>query len=59
VLVSEFIDTVRTPYGEYPAWLLVTFGWGTALAVLVLAALITLIPWNRRVRLDVPQEEQP
>jgi NSS family neurotransmitter:Na+ symporter len=57
VLVREFIDTVSTPYGEYPGWLLATFGWGTALVVIGLAVLITLIPWNPRVTLKVPEND--
>ncbi|MBK6763289.1 MAG: sodium-dependent transporter [Micrococcales bacterium] len=57
VLVREFIDTVREPYGDYPAWLINTFGWGTAVAVVLLAVIVSRVPWNSRVSLQEPQEE--
>lgn len=58
VLVSEFLDTVATPYGDYPGWFVNVFGWGSAIAVMVVAVVATLIPWNSQVSLSEPIEEQ-
>ncbi|GAA1750629.1 sodium-dependent transporter [Streptomonospora arabica] len=35
-------------YGDYPSWFLNSAGWGVAVGVVVLAVLISLIPWKRR-----------
>ncbi|WP_019146283.1 sodium-dependent transporter [Aeromicrobium massiliense] len=40
VLLSEFLDTVETPYGGHPTWMLNVFGWGTAALVLVVGVVI-------------------
>ncbi|WP_203337934.1 sodium-dependent transporter [Nocardioides limicola] len=58
VLVLEFRDAVRTPYGDgdYPAWMIGTFGWGAALAVLVFGLVATLVPWRTGTSLTSPGE---
>lgn len=57
VLVQEFRDTIAEPYGDYPGWLVGTFGWGTAVAVLLLSVAVTWVPWSKRVSLEEPAEE--
>jgi neurotransmitter:Na+ symporter, NSS family len=54
VLVQEFRDTVAAPYGDYPAWLINSVGWGSAIAVVAVAVVVTLLPWSARTSLDPP-----
>lgn len=56
VLVQEFIDVLAEPYGDYPSWLLAAFGWGTAIGVVVMALIITALPWRESVSLVPPVE---
>ncbi len=58
VLVLEFINTVETPYGEYPSDLLNIFGWGAAVAVIVFGVLASLVPWRRGTPLTVDDETE-
>ena len=53
VLVQEFLAVVRSPYGDYPAWMLWVFGWGVVLAVVVLAAVLARIKWGPNTPLDI------
>ncbi|MEE1621244.1 sodium-dependent transporter [Zafaria sp. J156] len=46
ILVNEIIAKVSEPYAGYPAWMLNTFGWGMSIGLVVLAVLLTLIPWG-------------
>lgn len=54
VLVQEFRDTIAEPYGDYPAWLINSVGWGAVVAVVAVAVVITLLPWSKRTSLDPP-----
>ncbi|MCS6711504.1 sodium-dependent transporter [Brachybacterium sp. EF45031] len=40
------------PYGGYPAWWVGVFGWGMAAALIVVAILLSLVPWSHRSHLD-------
>ncbi|MCP2251325.1 neurotransmitter:Na+ symporter, NSS family [Prauserella aidingensis] len=57
VLVRQFITDIGTPYEDYPAWMLATFGWGVVVGVIVVAALASLAPWKPETRLDLTEEE--
>ena len=46
VLVDAFLTDLRTPYGGYPSWMLVTFGWGSAVAVLVIGFALARLGWR-------------
>ncbi|WP_370615269.1 sodium-dependent transporter [Mumia sp. Pv 4-285] len=59
VLVREFIDTVDTPYGGYPGWMLNVFGWGTVVAVIVFGFVATRVPWRPETTLQVPESPTP
>ncbi|WP_313355268.1 sodium-dependent transporter [Microbacterium sp.] len=48
LFVSEIIAKVTTPYEGYPLWFLAIFGWGTVVAIIVFAILLSLLPWSRR-----------
>ena len=48
LFVSEVIAKVSEPYGGYPGWFLSIFGWGMVIALVVLAILLSLLPWSHR-----------
>lgn len=58
VLVDEFRTVIAEPYGDYPAWLLNTFGWGSAAVVLVVAVVLARLPWKDSVHLHTPTNEE-
>lgn len=47
MLINEFITKIQTPYEGYPVWFLGVFGWGMAAALVVVAVILTFIPWSR------------
>lgn len=57
VLLQEFLQVIRAPYGDYPTWMLWVFGWGVTLGVLVFAAVATRIKWRPNTPLTVPELE--
>ncbi len=48
-LISELVAllTADEPYGGLPNWYVNTFGWGMVIALIVIAFLLTLIPWPK------------
>jgi NSS family neurotransmitter:Na+ symporter len=54
ILIDGFITDVETAYEGYPQWMLLTFGWGAAAAVVVLGFLATTIPWRSETSLETP-----
>jgi neurotransmitter:Na+ symporter, NSS family len=46
VLVQAFWTDARTPYGDYPGWMLLVFGWGAAVAVLAFGFLAAQSRWR-------------
>ena len=56
VLVDGFVDELDEPYGAYPQWLLNSFGWGAAVAVIVFAVLASLVRWRPETSLETPPD---
>ncbi|GAT71943.1 sodium-dependent transporter [Microbacterium hydrocarbonoxydans] len=48
LFVSELISKLSEPYGGYPSWFLGVFGWGMVIALVILAVLLSLLPWGGR-----------
>jgi len=48
LFVTELIAKLSEPYSGYPAWFLGVFGWGMVIALVVIAVLLTLVPWSPR-----------
>ncbi|MFK3676709.1 sodium-dependent transporter [Microbacterium sp. NPDC090218] len=48
LFVSELIAKTSDPYGGYPAWFLAVFGWGMVVALVVLALVLSALPWSSR-----------
>ncbi|MFD5224474.1 sodium-dependent transporter [Microbacterium sp. NPDC058342] len=47
LFVSEIIAKTGEPYSGYPQWFLAIFGWGMVISLVVLAVLLSLLPWRR------------
>lgn len=48
LLVSELMTKINEPYSGYPGWFLAIFGWGMVIALVVLALLLSALPWSGR-----------
>lgn len=47
MLISEIIKIAQNGYDSYPTWFLNTFGWGMAIALVVVAAALSLSKWKQ------------
>ncbi|REJ03969.1 sodium-dependent transporter [Microbacterium bovistercoris] len=56
LLVNEIIAKTAEPYGGYPAWFLWVFGWGMVLGLVVVALLLSALPWKGRSRAKLDPE---
>jgi NSS family neurotransmitter:Na+ symporter len=54
VLVLALRDDLRTPYEDYPSWLLLVFGWLLVAALPVVGFLLARMPWRSGTHLDGP-----
>ena len=52
MLVREFLNALAEPYGGYPVWYVNTFGWGMVIALIVIAVILSLIPWPQNSALN-------
>lgn len=59
VLVQELLAALREPYGGYPTWMLLVFGWGVAFAVIVLSVVLARIKWRPSTSLSIGSDPQP
>ncbi|WP_277454779.1 sodium-dependent transporter [Janibacter sp. DB-40] len=57
MLVQELQSKIAEPYGGYPAELLNVFGWGMAIALPIIAIVLSLVPWRGDVDLENAPEE--
>ena len=56
VLVQAFLDDLQEPYGGFPQWMLLTFGWGAAALVLVAGFALARVGWRTGTRLEPPYD---
>ena len=56
MLWEAFDAVVETTYGGYPGWMVGVFGWGVAGGAIVIALLLSLMPWRKETSLDVPSD---
>ena len=54
VLVLSLRADFRTPYEDYPTWLLLGFGWLMVVALPVVGLLLARLPWRPGTHLDGP-----
>lgn len=57
MLITEFLNefTAEESYGGYPEWYVNTFGWGMAIGIIVIAIILSLIPWPKNSALYTEQ----
>lgn len=49
MFISEIITRIKEGYGDMPTSYVLTYGWGIAIAAVVAAIILTLIPWPPKV----------
>ena len=56
ILLDGLLTDINERYGngDYPQWMLVTFGWGAAVAVIVFGFLAAAVKWRPETSLEVP-----
>jgi neurotransmitter:Na+ symporter, NSS family len=54
VLVFALRDDLAAPYEDYPAWLLLGFGWLLVVALPLIGFLLARLPWRAGTHLDGP-----
>jgi NSS family neurotransmitter:Na+ symporter len=54
VLVFAVRDDLAAPYGDYPGWLLLVFGWLLVVVLPVAGFLLARLPWRPGTHLDGP-----
>jgi NSS family neurotransmitter:Na+ symporter len=50
MLIDKLVSLVGEGYEGYPGWYVSLFGWGTILFVVVVAGVLTAVPWKGRDR---------
>ncbi|MDN5631739.1 MULTISPECIES: sodium-dependent transporter [Kocuria] len=48
ILIDQLTKTVAEGYNDMPQWFVNTFGWGMAVGIVVIAYLLSRLPWSRR-----------
>ncbi len=56
ILVRDFIDHLQEPYGGYPTWMVLVFGWGAAAGVLVFGFVAARMRWRHENALTLDEE---
>lgn len=46
IFISELVKRATEGYNDMPGWYVGVFGWGMTLALILVAFLLSLIPWN-------------
>lgn len=55
MLYNEFVTKINEPYEGYPVDFLAVYGWGMAGALVVMAIILSLIPWSKKSKIDDPE----
>lgn len=48
LFITELIAKISTPYEGYPDWFLSIFGWGMVIGLVILALVLSVVPWSGR-----------
>ncbi|MFC7401242.1 sodium-dependent transporter [Citricoccus sp. GCM10030269] len=46
--ISDIVLKATEGYGDMPSWFLGTFGWGMSIALIIVAVLLSLLPWSQK-----------
>lgn len=55
MLFSEMMKVIKEGYEGYPSWFVNTFGWGMAVALIVVAFLLSRLPWKNETEFNVEE----
>lgn len=55
MLFSEMMKIIKEGYEGYPSWFVNTFGWGMAVALIVVAFLLSRLPWKNETEFNVEE----
>ncbi len=50
--ISDIVLKAQDGYGDMPSWFVGTFGWGMSIALIIVAILLSLLPWSDRSALN-------
>ena len=53
-LINSLQERIRDGYGDMPGWFVGTFGWTMVIGIIVIAWLLSRIPWSPRSALGTP-----
>jgi NSS family neurotransmitter:Na+ symporter len=59
VLVRELWAVLQEPYGGYPQWMLLVFGWAVVVLVAGVGFLLARVPWRPQTRIDGYNDVDP
>jgi neurotransmitter:Na+ symporter, NSS family len=59
VLVRELWVVLQEPYGGYPQWMLLVFGWSAVVLVAVGGFLLARVRWRPETRIDGYRDDEP
>lgn len=48
MLISEMLNIFKNGYEGYPSWFVNTLGWGMAVALIIIAIILSRLPWHGR-----------
>ena len=57
MLISEAYTIVTKGYGDYPTWFVGIFGWGMAVALVIISVMLSRLPWHGRDRFKERTDE--
>lgn len=46
--ISDIVLKAQDGYGDMPSWFVGTFGWGMSIALIIVAILLSLLPWSEK-----------
>lgn len=60
ILIADVITKSQETYGggDYPDWFVNTAGWGMAIALVIVAIVLSLLPWSKRVDTGFDEDEE-
>lgn len=58
VLALELLADLRTPYGGFPTWFLLVFGWGLCVLLPLIGFALARTRWRDGTPLDVPHDDE-
>lgn len=58
-IIGQLTTVLSEGYGGFPGWYVATFGWGMAIALVVISLILSKVPWSQRSRGAQPSPSLP